>query len=245
MYGNASITIERGEERSCMELSYPLVTERPVETTETLPPRSVWVAVIVAVHSDSVEAVIVTVPPAQSPVPMTPSTDEESVTVDPVTHESVKSGVVSLVALSVEEVPVSVPAVISGVPVAASAVVSIVTERPVDTGEIFPPTSVCLPVIVAVHSDNVEAVIVTVPPAQSPVPMTPSTDEESVTVDPVTQPKVKSGVVLAVLLSESEGPVSVPAVISGASVAASAVVSTIKTRTGAESALTFPAGSVW
>lgn len=200
---------------------------------------------MVAVPVESVEAVSVIVPHEQLPEAITESTEDERVTVDPVTHDRVKSGVVSAVVSSVEENPVSVPTVMSGVPVAASAVVSIVTERPVDTGEILPPISVCLPVIVAVPSESVEDVIVTVLPAQSPVPMAPSTDDESVTVEPVTQPKVKSGVVSAVLLSELEGPESVPAVMFGASVAASAVVSTIKTRTGVESALTFPAGSVW
>ena len=76
------------------------------------------------------------------------------------------------VILSVEEVPVSDPAVISGaVTGAVGAVVSIVIERFEEATELFPAASVCLAFMVAcVPTDNVEAVMVTVEEAQTPVP---------------------------------------------------------------------------
>ena len=72
------------------------------------------------VPSERAEAVIVTVPPAQVPVPIE-VTLSYRVTTEPVTQETVNVGVVSEVLLSVEELPESVPAVMSGVPEAASA----------------------------------------------------------------------------------------------------------------------------
>ena len=68
---------------------------------------------------------MVTVEEAQVSLP-TEVTLSYKVTVSPETQEIVKSGVVSLVILSVLEDPESVPVVISGVPGAASAVVSMI-----------------------------------------------------------------------------------------------------------------------
>jgi hypothetical protein len=63
----------------------------------------------------------------------------------------VKSGVVSLVLLSVEDEPVSVPAVISGVPGAASAVLSIVTLSEPEGFDSFPTLLIWVAVITAHH----------------------------------------------------------------------------------------------
>ncbi len=138
-----------GVTSASVEAVVSMVIKRFPEAAETLPAASVCLAFIVAwAPEESVDEVIVTVPPAQVPVP-TEVTLSKSVTTDPVTQEMVKSGVVSLVILSVEEVPESVAAVMSGVPGAASAVVSIVIERLPEAAEMLPAGSVCLAFIVA------------------------------------------------------------------------------------------------
>ena len=63
-------------------------------------------------------------------------------TVEPVTQDMVKAGVVSFVMLSVLDEPESVAAVRSGVPGAASAALSIVIEKFADAAEAFPAVSV-------------------------------------------------------------------------------------------------------
>ncbi len=99
-----------------------------------------------------------TVPPTQVPDP-TEVTLSNKVTVAPVSQVMVKSGVVSLVMLSVEELPESVAAVMSGVPGAAS-VVSMVTDKEGEAAERFPATSANLVVIRKTPSgERVEAVI--------------------------------------------------------------------------------------
>ncbi len=64
------------------------------------------------------------------------------VTVDPFAQETIKSGVVSLVILSVFDVPLSVAVAMSGVPVALGAVVSMVIERFEEMIDTFPALSV-------------------------------------------------------------------------------------------------------
>ncbi len=85
--------------------------------------------------------VIVTVDAAQVPLPRFVA-PLNRVTVATVSQDIVKSGVVSLVMLSVFELPVSVAVVMSGVPVTAGAVVSIVTDNPELAALSFPAVSV-------------------------------------------------------------------------------------------------------
>src|SRR6266404_8251437 len=98
-----------------------MVIERLDEAAETLPAASVCLAfMVLCTPPERVEAVIVMVEEAQTPDP-TEVTLSNKVTVEFVTHEIVKSGVVLEVILSDEVAPESVAAVISGVPGAASA----------------------------------------------------------------------------------------------------------------------------
>ncbi len=100
---------------------------------------------------------IVTVDAAHRPLP-TEVVLSKRVIVEPVTQETVKLGVVSLVMLSVDDEPVSVAVVISGVPGAASAVVSI-------TIALFAPSEFAAPGVARVRlAAKPDAVLLIVPP---------------------------------------------------------------------------------
>lgn len=138
---------------------------------------------------------------------------------------------VSEVLLSVELVPVSVHDVMSGVPGAESEAESITTTSTgVEDDETLPAVSVCMVVRLYVPSVRAgEGVRVIVPPAQVPEAsvVTPSL---SVTVAPVSQLAIKSGVVSEVMSSEFELPVSVPDVMFGAPGAPGVVASMVTER---------------
>jgi len=93
-----------------------------------------------------------------------------------------------------------------------------------------------------VPDESAEEVIVTVPPEQVPEP-TDVTLSYKVTVSVPEHVSVKAGVVLDVMLSVFDEPVSVPAVMSGVPGAASAVESMV-TESDGEAVEVFPAGSV-
>ena len=80
-------------------------------------------------------------------VPIVPSTEDIKVMVLFASAVPVKVGVLSLVILSVSELPVSVPAVISGVDGAAGAVVSMIMARAEDTALVLPAASVAVAVM--------------------------------------------------------------------------------------------------
>ena len=80
-------------------------------------------------------------------------------TVSPFTPVPVNVGVVTLVMLSVLDVPESEAAVKSGVPGAADAVVSMVTDRALEVPT-FPAASVVVAVMLCTPLPNVEVVIV-------------------------------------------------------------------------------------
>jgi hypothetical protein len=172
---------------------------------------------------DKVLAVIVTLPAVQVPVP-TDVTLSYSVTVEPVTHDMVNAGVALLVILSVLLDPVSEAVSISGIPVVLGAVVFIVIDRLLEADPTFPAVSVSFALMLAwVAADNVDAVMVTVLPAQVPVPIL-VTLSYNVTVLPVVHTTVNDGVVLFVILSVLLAPVSEADVISGVPVPVGAVV---------------------
>src|SRR5439155_1255560 len=182
--------------------------------------------------------------PSAVPVPIRMEPPRNTCTVLLASAVPVKVGVVTLVMLSVLELPLSLAAVRSGAEGAAGALVSIVMLRAPEAPDTLPAASVALAVILCVPV--VRAVLRVIPAALAyaaavPLPTwTPSL--KSVTVLPVSAVPVKAGVVLLVMLSVLELPVSVAAVISGVAGAA-AVVSMVMLRPP-EAADTFPAASV-
>src|SRR4029079_15750524 len=224
-----------------------IVMARPAEATLVLPAMSACLAVSVWLPAASVELVIDQLPEASArPVPSTVvPLVSNSVTVAPASAPPpVNTGVVLLVMLSVCEVPVSVAAVMSGADGAAAAV-SIVMARPAEATLVLPAMSVCLAVSVWLPADSVELVIDQLPEASaSPVPSTVvPLVSNSVTVAPASAPPpANTGVVLLVMLSVCEVPVSVAAVMSGADGAAAAV--SIVMARPAEATLVLPAMSV-
>lgn len=206
--------IETGER---VGLPVSITMDKLEEAEDVLPAVSVCLALIeVWVLTERAEEVIVIVEEAQEPEP-TEVTLSYKVTVVPVSQEIVKSGVVSLVILSESDVPESVATVMSGVPVIAWAV-SIVTDKlaeAVDVLETLPCESVCLAFMEeCVPSERVEEVMVTVEDEHDPVP-TEVVLSYKVTVDPVSQEMVKSGVESLVMLSVLDMPESVAEVMSG------------------------------
>jgi hypothetical protein len=222
-----------------------MVTVRPADPLEVFPAGSVSVKVTLCAPSAIAGvAVMVTVPPTQRPVPAV-TASIFSVTVVPVVHAIVNAGVVTEVRLSVFDVPLSVAAVRSGAMVGASgAVVSIVTVSAGDGAEVFPAGSISVNVIERAPSAiAVDAVIVTVPPTHTPVPAeVPSTF--NVTVVPVVQVMVNAGVVTEVMLSVFDVPLSLAAVMSGATVGVAGAVVSIEMFSTADGADVFPAESV-
>ena len=173
--------------------------------------------------AERADEVIVTVDDEQAPVP-TEVKLSYKVTVLPLTQETVKSGVVSDVILSVDEEPESVVAVISGAPGAASATVSIVTDKLEEDPDWFPAGSVCFVVMVWEPFERDDAVTVAGLDEQVAEP-TEAAPSYKVTVAFTSQVDVKDGVLSLVILSVEDEPVSDEAMRSGAPGAAGAVVS--------------------
>jgi hypothetical protein len=221
------------------------VTESDGDAADVLPAGSVSVYVIAWTPSATAGvAVIVARPATQVPVPAeTPSI--LSVTVLPVMHGIVNTGVVTEVMLSVFDAPESLAAVRSGATVGVrGAVVSIVIDSAGEAADVLPAVSVSVNVTACTPSAIAGvAVIVTLPLTHTPVPAaTPST--RSVTVFPVIHTRAKSGVVSEVTLSVDEAPVSVAAVMSGPLVGVAGTVASIVTLSEGETADTLPAASV-
>jgi hypothetical protein len=103
-----------------------------------------------------------------------------------------------------------------------------VTASPDDADEVLPAASVALAVTVWLPEDSVDEVIDQLPPVAVAVPseVVPSVSY-NVTVLPLSAVPVKVGVVLLVMLSLFEVPVSVPLVMSGVEGALGAVWSSV------------------
>lgn len=127
-------------------------------------------------------------------------------------------------------VPLPVP-VVAVIPEIACVVIvgamAIVIERFPESAETFPAVSVCRALMVCAPCESADEVIVTVLEAQVPVPNTVELSFRE-TVAPLSQEMVKPGVVLEVMLSVEDEPLSVAVVMSGVPGADGTVVSTIK-----------------
>ena len=108
------------------------------------------------------------------------------------------------------------------------ALVSMVNNKPDDAEETLPAASVALAVTVWLPSDNVDELIDQLPPVAVAVPnaVVPSVSY-SVTVLPLSAVPVNVGVVLLVMLSVFDMPLSVPLERSGVEGALGAVVSSV------------------
>ena len=187
-------------------------------------------------------------PPDASAVPVpstvTPSVSR-SVTAAPASAPvPVNVGVATLVTSSLCEAPLSDAAVRTGAP-GAAAEVSIVITNPAEATLVLPAISVWTAVIVWLPAPGAALLTVQLPePSAMPVPSTVvPLVSSNVTVAPASAPDpVKVGVVMLVILSVCDGPLSDAAVRSGALTAA-AVVS-IVTTSAAEATLMLPAISV-
>src|SRR5438132_1247516 len=129
-----------------------MVMFNPVEADDVLPAKSVALAVMVYVPS-GVSALPVTLQlpvPSAVPVPISVLPPTNSCTVLLASAVPVKLGVVSLVMLSVFEVPLSLAAVRSGAEGAAGAVVSIVMLKALDAVDTLPAASVAVAVMLCV-----------------------------------------------------------------------------------------------
>ena len=138
-----------------------------------------------------------------------------SVTVLPAAAVPLTVGVVSLVTLSVAEVPLSEPAARSGVDGAAGAAVSIVRLSAAEATLSLPAASVAVAVRLCAPLPSAVLVIIHAPlPWQPPRPriVAPSL---SVTVLPAAAVPLTVGVVSLVTLSVAEVPLSEPAARSG------------------------------
>lgn len=178
-------------------------------------------------------------------VPTVPFTEDTRVTVLLASAVPVKVGVVSLVMLSVFELPVSVPSVISGTEGAAGANVSIVMARAGEAGLIFPAVFVAVAVILWLPSVRTLLVMLQLPIKFAVVvPMIlPVTDDIRFTVLFACAVPVNVGVLSFVMLSVLEMPVSVPAVMLGVEGAGGTDASIIIAR-AEDAGLTLPAASV-
>ena len=116
-----------------------------------------------------------------------------SVTVAPASAVPVKVGLVTLVMLSVVDTPLSEAASRSGAEGAAGATVSMVTDKAPDAALRLPAASAALAVMLWVPFASVEAAIVHVPAAATPVPITVAPSNK-VTVLPASAVPVKVGV---------------------------------------------------
>ena len=221
-----------------------IVTDNAPELALAFPAASEARAAMLCTPSAKALEVIVQVPPAVAVALPTTVPPSSSSTSEPATAVPVKVGVVTLVMLSVDELPLSLAAVKSGVPGAAGGVVSIVIVNAADVAPVLPATSVArAEKLWAPVASTVFTVIIQTPElSATPVPrvVVPSSN---VTVAPGSVVPVKVGEVFFVRLSVLDDPVSVAAVRSGAEGAAGGVVSIVATKVF-EAALVFPATSV-
>lgn len=216
------------------------------EAEETLPAVSVAVAVRLWLPTvKALPGVKLQLPePSAVTVPKVPSTLEITVTVALASEVPVRVGVVSLVMLSVFELPLSLAALKSGVVGADGALVSTVTANTEDADEALPATSVAVAVTLWLPAAMVEAVMLQLPePSEVVEPKLPSILELKLTLTLASAVPLKVGVVSLVLLSVSELPVSLPASISGVPGADGAVVSIVMARAD-EADEVLPAASV-
>lgn len=163
--------------------------------------------------------------------------------VSPLVQLPLKSGVVSLVTLSVSLEPLSVAAVMSGVPEAAGAVVSIVKDRPGLAAEVLPAASPAVTVTVCAPAPRAEVAMLYALPLHVAEPtLLPSTS--TVIMSPFVQLPVKVGVVTLVRLSVLLEPLSLPALRSGATPGALGALVSIVIDKPELTAEIFPAVSV-
>jgi len=163
------------------------------------------------------------------------------VTVLPAAAVPVKVGVVTLVMLSVLEEPESLAAVMSGVSGAAGARVSIVMLKALDTAETLPAKSVAIAVMLWVPSPRALVVTVALPPLATALP-TGVPPSPMVTMRPELAETVNVGVLMLVMLSEVEVPVSLAVARSGVPGAEGTLVSIVMLKAD-EAAEIFPAMS--
>ena len=207
-----------------------MVMARPEDATLVLPAVSVALAVMVWAPAARAEVVMVQLPEPSAvpdPISVVPSVSY-SLTVALASAVPLKVGVVSLVMLSVLELPLSVPAVMSGALGAPGAVASMVTARPEDATLVLPAKSVALAVMVWAPADRAEVVMVQLPEPSAvpePIRVVPSLSY-SLTVALASAVPLK--VVVLVILSVLEMPVSVSRL--GALGAFGAVVSMVMAR---------------
>jgi len=154
------------------------------------------------------------------------------VTVVPASAVPVNVGVVLVAALEV-----------TGVEGAAGAVVSIVTLKALEATERLPAGSVCLAVMLCTPSLRLLVVIVALVELATTEPTAVPPSKMVTVLADATDPMVNVGVLLLVMLSVVEVPVSVAAVRSGVPGAARAAVSMVTLRP-VKAAETFPATSV-
>ena len=221
-----------------------MVTTSAGDAILALPATSVCFAVTVCAPVASV-ALLIDQLPERSTVPV-PSTVvplvSNRVTTAPTSPVPVKVGVVTLVRLSVLDVPLSDAVVRSGAP-GAAAMVSMVTTSGAEAALVMPPI-VCLAVIVCVPSASVELGMDQLPEASAaaePSAVVPLVSN-SVTVAPATAVPVKVGATTLVMLSTEDAPVSDAVSRSGAP--AAATVASMVTISPADGELRLPAISV-
>src|SRR5437588_500300 len=199
-----------------------MVTLRAADVV-LLPAASVALAVMLCVPSLNVLLVMLQLPlPSAVVVPSTvlPSSNTTALLASAVPE---KVGVVTLLMLSVLELPLSLAAIRSGTET-AGPVVSMVMLSPAEADETLPATSVALAVMLCVPSVRVllASDALPLPAAALPTTIAPS---KRVTVKPDVAATVNVGVVLLVMLSVLELPLSLVAVKSGAPGATGAVLS--------------------
>ena len=168
---------------------------------------------MLCVPSGSVLAVIDHVPPTAVVLPTTVVPSSNS-TVDPASAEPEKVGVLTLVILSVVDEPLSLAAAKSGV-VMVGLVTSIVTVNAADAVPMFPAASLARAVMVCGPPASVLEVMVQFPNPSAfaePMEVAPS---NSVMSTPGSLVPLNVGVVVFVMLSLFEVPVSLASAKSG------------------------------
>ena len=195
--------------------SFWIVTGKAAEAMLTLPARSVAFAVIEWTPRPNVDDVIDQLPlPFAVPLPITVAPSSR-VTVAFASAVPTKTGVVTLVTLSVFDAPLSEAAVRSGVLGAAGAVVSIVTDNAAEATLTLPARLVAFAVTEWVPWPSVPAVIDQLPlPSAVPLPIAVAPSNR-VTVVFASAVPTNTGVVNLVTLSVFDAPLSVVAVKSG------------------------------
>jgi hypothetical protein len=118
-----------------------------------------------------------------------------------------------------------------------------VTDSALEATEVFPAASVAVAVMECTPLDNVEEVIVQFPSPSATADPTCVAPSNNFTVLPASAVPLKVGVVLLVMLSLLDEPLSLAAVRSGVDVAEGAVVSIVIDKP-ADATDVFPAASV-